>query len=94
MAKITSKYQVTVPRKIADQFHIRPGDDIQWVAAGETIRIITSRKQESWPTREDRLRSFDQATERQKKRRPVRPAKRPLDRGWSREDLYHRGRSR
>ena len=34
MAKVTSKYQVTVPKKIADAYHISPGDDIDWVPAG------------------------------------------------------------
>jgi predicted nucleic acid-binding protein len=33
MAKVTSKYQVTVPRRIAERYHIHPGDDIEWVAA-------------------------------------------------------------
>jgi AbrB family looped-hinge helix DNA binding protein len=32
MAKVTSKYQVTVPRTIAERYNIRPGDDIDWVA--------------------------------------------------------------
>jgi len=40
MAKVTSKYQVTVPKKIAERYSIRPGDDIDWVAAGEVIRVI------------------------------------------------------
>jgi bifunctional DNA-binding transcriptional regulator/antitoxin component of YhaV-PrlF toxin-antitoxin module len=26
MSKVTSKYRVTVPRRIAEEFHIRPGD--------------------------------------------------------------------
>ncbi len=44
MAKVTSKYQVTVPRKIAEQYNIRPGDDIDWVPAGDAIRVMSSRK--------------------------------------------------
>jgi len=40
MAKVTSKYQVTVPKKIADEYHIRTGDVIDWAPAGETIRVI------------------------------------------------------
>jgi len=94
MAKVTSKYQVTVPRKIAEEFHIRPGDDIQWAPAGEAIRVIPSRKQAAPQTQEARLRRFDQATERHKKRRRARAIERPPDRGWRREDLYGRGRSR
>ena len=45
MAKVTSKYQVTVPRKIAEEYHIRPGDEIDWVPAGEAIRVIPPGKQ-------------------------------------------------
>jgi AbrB family looped-hinge helix DNA binding protein len=91
MAKVTSKYQVTVPRKIAEEFHIRPGDDIQWIPAGEAIRVIPSRQQAAPQTQEARLRCYDQATERHKKRR-VRITERPASRGWKREDLYSRGR--
>ena len=40
MAKVTSKYQVTLPKKIAALYQIRPGDEILWVAAGDVIRVI------------------------------------------------------
>ena len=94
MAKVTSKYQVTVPRRIADAYHIRPGDDIDWAPAGETIRVVPPRKLSAPLDLESRLRLFDQATERRRKRGRARAAKRPADRGWTREDLYGRGRSR
>lgn len=93
MAKVTSKYQVTVPRTIADKYHIRPGDDIDWVAAGEVIRVIPPGKQVPEDL-ESRLRLFDQATKRQRSRPLARKAPRLRDRGWRREDLYGRGRSR
>lgn len=93
MAKVTSKYQVTVPRAIAEQYSIRPGDDIDWMAAGDVIRVIPGGRQVAPPDRESRLRLFDQATERQRRRRPGRKAMRSQDRGWRREDLYRRGRS-
>ena len=42
-----------------------------------------------------RLRLFDQATDRQRRRQQdVRLAPADGDRGWSREDLYDRGRTR
>ena len=100
MAKITSKYQVTVPRTIVQQYNIRPGDEIDWVAAGEVIRVIPPGKQVTDEDRESRLRLFDQATQRHRKRPAARKAarvseiRRPRDRGWTREDLYGRGRSR
>src|ERR1700720_895920 len=68
IAKVTSKYQVTVPRTIAEKYHIRPGDDIDWMAAGEVIRVIPRDKQAAPEDRELRLRLFDQATERHRKR--------------------------
>ena len=94
MAKVTSKLQVTVPRKIAEQYHIQPGDEIDWVAAGEVIRVIPPGKGAESGSRESQLRWFDQATERQRKRSAAPAEPRPRDRGWKREDLYQRGRSR
>jgi len=94
MAKVTSKYQVTVPKRIADEYHIRPGDEIDWVAAGEVIRVIPPGRQAAPPSPESPLRLFDQATERHRRRPSTRPARQPRNRGWKREDLYGRGRSR
>jgi len=94
MAKVTSKYQVTVPKAIADQYRIRPGDQIDWVAAGEAIRVIPGGRKASADDPLSRLRLFDQATERHRKRNAGRKAKKPQDRGWTREDIYGRGRAR
>jgi len=93
MAKVTSKYQVTVPKTIAEKYNIHPGDHIDWVPSGEVIRVVPPGSQ---PVREDRefqLALFDRATERHR-RRPS-PGKKPevRGRGWRREDLYERGRS-
>jgi bifunctional DNA-binding transcriptional regulator/antitoxin component of YhaV-PrlF toxin-antitoxin module len=93
MAKVTSKYQVTVPRKIADAYHIRPGDDIDWVPAGDVIRVVPPGGKATSQDPESRLRLFDQATERHRKRPSVRAVGQPRKRGWKREDLYRRGRS-
>jgi bifunctional DNA-binding transcriptional regulator/antitoxin component of YhaV-PrlF toxin-antitoxin module len=41
-----------------------------------------------------RLRIFDQATERQRKRQRKRRQQVTADRGWTREELYERGRAR
>jgi len=94
MAKVTSKFQVTMPRKIAEQYRIQPGDEIDWVAAGEVIRVIPPGKVAVSESRESQLRWFDQATDRQRRRSARRGVGRSSDRGWSREDLYGRGRSR
>jgi AbrB family looped-hinge helix DNA binding protein len=93
MAKVTSKYQVTVPRKIAEKYHIRPGDDIDWVPAGEVIRVVPPAKLAAPQGRESQLHWFDQATERHRKRRSALLEGKPRDRGSKREDLYGRGRS-
>lgn len=87
MARVTSKYQVTVPKAIAERYNIRPGDNIDWVAAGEVIRVIPAGKQVAPQDRESQLRLFDQATERQRRRTLGREAERPRDRGWRREGL-------
>jgi AbrB family looped-hinge helix DNA binding protein len=93
MSKITSKYQVTMPKKIAESYGIRPGDEIDWVAAGDVIRVIPPGTRTAGLDRESRLRVFDQATERQRKRPVTQSQEQIEDRGWSREDLYGRGRS-
>lgn len=93
MAKVTSKLQVTVPKTIAEKYKIRPGDEIDWVEAGEVIRVIPSGRETVTIDRQARLRLFDQATERQRKRpAPKKEAVSP-ERGWTREDLYRRGRA-
>jgi len=94
MAKVTSKYQVTVPRSIAEKYDIHPGDEIDWVAAGEVIRVLPPAQKALPRSREARLRLFDQATERHRRRTKARNPRRPHQRGWTREDLYLRGRSR
>ncbi|MGA3023334.1 MAG: AbrB/MazE/SpoVT family DNA-binding domain-containing protein [Bryobacteraceae bacterium] len=93
MAKVTSKYQVTVPRAIAQLYSIRPGDDIDWIAAGDVIRVVPSTRRATPEDRDSKLSLFDQATERHRRRPSASKAKRPRSRGWAREDLYRRGRS-
>ena len=95
MSKVTSKLQVTVPKALADRYGIRPGAEIHWEAAGDTIRVIPPRQSARTPNRGAKLRLFDAATERQKTRQSGKLEKRaPKERGWQREDLYDRGRAR
>jgi AbrB family looped-hinge helix DNA binding protein len=58
MAKVTSKYQVTVPKRIAEEYGIRPGDEIAWVPAGDAIRVIPSGKQAAPDSHKSRLHWF------------------------------------
>ncbi len=97
MPKVTSKLQLTVPKKIADQYGIRPGDELEWVPAGDSIRVELVRQKargEHELTIEEKLALFDanmkradkiQAGEPEEARRKT-PAEQK--RGWTREELY------
>lgn len=90
---MTSKLQVTLPKAIADQYRIKPGDEVLWVAAGDAIRFVPKRMAPQAARLQTRLRNFDRATERQHARQSASPATEGVERGWRREDLYDRGRS-
>jgi AbrB family looped-hinge helix DNA binding protein len=94
MSKVTSKLQVTIPKTIADQFNIKPGDAIEWDPAADAIRVIPPRSAARALDVAGRLKLFDAATERQRARNATRKRHRTTDRGWRREDLYTRGRAR
>jgi bifunctional DNA-binding transcriptional regulator/antitoxin component of YhaV-PrlF toxin-antitoxin module len=91
--KVTSKLQVTVPKALAERYGIDPGDEIAWEAAGDVIRVVPPRRR---PVRDlaARLGLFDQATTRQKGREKATRRPRAKSRGWTREELYDRGRAR
>ena len=96
MSKVTSKLQVTLPKAVAEQLGIGPGDEIDWEIAGEILRVLpVSRRQREKKDLKARLRLFDRATQRQHERQTqtgtVSPASQKRQRGWKREDLYRRG---
>ncbi len=93
MSKVTSKLQVTIPKAVAERHGIRPGDQIEWQSAGETIRVLTEGSRAVPVNVEQRLELFDRATERQADRESRRPPSAAPSRGWTREELYDRGRS-
>jgi AbrB family looped-hinge helix DNA binding protein len=94
MSKVTSKLQVTVPKTLATRYGIKPGDEIEWVEAGDSIRVLPVRLGANEDTLENRIRIFDQATRRQQRRQSgLGRISRVKDRGWKREDLYIRGRA-
>ena len=99
MARVTSKLQVTVPKAVAEQYGIHPGDDIEWLPAGESIRVrkqIAPADDRSEDVIARRLEIFDLATRRQR-RRQVAASKVQMtrrSRGWRREELYDRGGAR
>jgi bifunctional DNA-binding transcriptional regulator/antitoxin component of YhaV-PrlF toxin-antitoxin module len=94
VAKVTSKLQVTLPKALARRYEIKPGDDILWVAAGDSIRVVRASRDRSATTRAAKLGWFDRATARQRAREAENATSPASDRGWKREDLYPRGRGR
>ena len=94
---MTSKLQVTIPKHIADEYGIAPGDEIDFVPAGDSIRVILPRQRpRSLLSLEERLRLFDESTARQREREKqmVLPKEPTEERDWKREDLYTRGKPR
>jgi len=95
MAKVTSKRQVTIPKAIADQYRIHEGDDLEFVAAGDAIRVLPPGAALEPRPIAVRLALFDAATARQRARLGSRaPARgKGKGRGWTREELHRRGRA-
>lgn len=93
MAKVTSKLQITLPKRIAALHGIAPGDEIEFESAGDVIRIVPARRRpRSQLSIDERLRLFDEATvsqDRRAEKLPL-PARSPEERDWRREDLYDR----
>jgi AbrB family looped-hinge helix DNA binding protein len=92
MSRITSKMQVTIPKAVAAAYGLAPGDDIAFEPAGDVIRV---RPPSAAPARQgldraERLRRFDEASQRIAERRPLEPTG-SGPRGWTREELYDRG---
>lgn len=92
MGKITSKLQITLPKAIAERFGLKPGDDVDFVPAGEVIRLEPRARSAGTFARETRLDLFDQATARQAARDANRPRSADAGREWTRDELYDRGR--
>jgi|SRR5680860_295895 len=96
MAKVTSKLQITIPKRLAEEYSIAPGDEINWAAAGDAIRIIPTGRHPEPLGIEERLRLFDQASARQEERQlmdgGLAGTRQVAERGWSREQLYGRDR--
>lgn len=92
---MTSKLQVTIPKTIAERYGIEPGQEIDWLPAGDAIRVVPPASRAPAPDRARRLDLFDRATQRQRLRQEERkgePA--ATERGWRREELYTRDSAR
>jgi bifunctional DNA-binding transcriptional regulator/antitoxin component of YhaV-PrlF toxin-antitoxin module len=95
--KVTSKLQLTVPKVIAEEYGIRPGDELEWTPAGESIRVRLVKNGTKTELKPDELLSlFDENTRwldelqaeelRASKAEDVRLTRE--NRGWTREELY------
>ena len=93
MAKVTSKLQVTIPKPIAEAYGLRPGSDIDWQTAADAIRLVPEVRR-AVLDRDARLRLFDLATTRQEERNRAWSGASSRRRGWTRAELYERGRAR
>ena len=90
MSKVTSKYQVSIPKSLAEKLGIRVGDDLAWEEAAGALRARVAAPAKEAMTLSERLRVFDAATARQAARERKRRLPRAKVRSWTREDLYTR----
>ena len=92
---MTSKRQVTLPKELADEYGIEPGDDIDWERAGDAIRVVPRAQVRVGLSVEERLALFDEATRRHVQRwAGVKLPPHGAGRGWTRDELHERARPR
>jgi AbrB family looped-hinge helix DNA binding protein len=94
MTRVTGKFQITLPKRLVDAFGICVGDEVELVAAGDAIRIVPANAVRSGLSTQERLRLFDEATQRMQASVQENNLAAASDRGWTREELYDRGRAR
>jgi AbrB family looped-hinge helix DNA binding protein len=94
MAKVTSKFQIKLPKALVKKCRIRAGDELKVLAVGETIHIECQDGIAVQCDRDERIRQFDAASLRQAKRQLKVRGKSEKDKGWTRENLCVRSRAR
>ena len=97
---MTGELPWTVPQKTADQYGIRPGDELEWIPGRESIRLelVSKAKSANQLTLEERLTLFDATTkwiddlqaDQLKEAKEQRTRIAGENRGWTREELYER----
>jgi AbrB family looped-hinge helix DNA binding protein len=91
MSKVTSKYQVSIPKALAERVGIRVGDELEWEVEGGVLRVHLAGRLRQRLSIADRLSLFDAAIERQRGREEKLPRDRGTGgRGWTRDELYTR----
>jgi antitoxin component of MazEF toxin-antitoxin module len=92
MPRVTSKFQFTLPKAVAEASGVRVGDDLDCESAGSVI-VLRPRTGHAGvaPTVSERLALFDAATAALATRTPSALMPAGGDRGWTRGDAYERG---
>lgn len=90
MAKVTGKFQITLPKVAVTQAGIAVGDTLDVRVTGGVLLVTRRSADDVEGGRRGQLTHFDRATRRQRQRGP---GPRGATRGWTREELYARGRS-
>lgn len=93
MARITSKLQLTLPKRLAEQHGLAPGDEVRFESVAGVIRMVPAGKPPDVLGMDERLRLFDEASRRISLRsRGLPEMTAPSSgRGWTRDELYERG---
>jgi len=95
MSKVSSKYQITLPRDLARSHRISPGEEVVFEEAGSALYLRRGAQDGKDINASDpqRVRYFDQASQRQaeRDRAHVDSSSSSADRGWTRDELYQRG---
>jgi len=98
MAKVTSKLQITIPKRIAEQYGIKPGDELEFVPRTGGIQLLPQgRISEPRLSPEERVRLFEDSMAYVDKRAEelgIKPVADESQRDWTREELYTRGKPR
>ena len=94
MAKVTGKFQITLPKAVVERCGIHVGDDLELRPLGRSIHIERRTNVDPAHLRQTRLAHFDLATKRQRARLTNASRRPPRSRGWTRDELYARGRTR
>jgi len=93
MAKVTSKLQITLPKRLADEHGISPGDEVRFESVAGVIRMVQAGASVRELSVDERLRLFDEASRRISLRQQNGPrvSSEGQRRGWTRDELYVRG---
>ena len=88
MTTITGKFQITLPKRLVDAYGLKVGDEVEIIASGECMSIVPAKAIRAKLPAAERVRLFDEATERIKSNAAQKRLPSSKDRGWTRASLY------